>query len=80
MKNVDPTLVSACSLLYGVTWVSMPIFGHDLRHYGHVGEILDSDWSTKNLLRSDWLLPSVACFTTTVTFTATKLEMIMTLF
>ena len=29
-----------------------------------MGQILDADWSTKNLLRSDWLLPSVASFTT----------------
>ena len=30
----------------------------------HMGEILDSDWSRSNLLRSDWLLPSVASMTT----------------
>ena len=29
-----------------------------------MGEILDSDWSRQNLLRSDWLGPSVACITT----------------
>ena len=29
-----------------------------------MGEILDSDWSRENLLRSDWLGPSVALYTT----------------
>ena len=29
-----------------------------------MGEMRDSDWSRENLLRSDWLLPSVATFTT----------------
>ena len=29
-----------------------------------MGEILDSDWSRQNLLRSDWLGPSVALYTT----------------
>ena len=30
----------------------------------HMGEILDSDWSRENLLRSDWLGPRVAIYTT----------------
>ena len=29
-----------------------------------MGEILDSDWSRDILLRSDWLVPRVAPFTT----------------
>ena len=29
-----------------------------------MGEILDSDWSRQNLLRSDWLVPRVALITT----------------
>ena len=29
-----------------------------------MGEMRDSDWSRQNLLRSDWLLPSVALMTT----------------
>ena len=33
-----------------------------------MGYMLDSDWSKKILLRSDWLLPSVAWFTTNVSF------------
>ena len=31
-----------------------------------MGKILDSDWSKSNLLRSDWLQPSVAPYTTPV--------------
>ena len=31
-----------------------------------MGEMRDSDWSRENLLRSDWLLPSVATITTLV--------------
>ena len=30
----------------------------------HMGQILDSDWSRQNLLRSDWLVPRVALYTT----------------
>ena len=30
----------------------------------HMGEMRDSDWSRRNLLRSDWLLPTVAIMTT----------------
>ena len=29
-----------------------------------MGEMRDSDWSRENLLRSDWLIPSVATITT----------------
>ena len=29
-----------------------------------MGEMRDSDWSRENLLRSDWLGPSVALYTT----------------
>ena len=29
-----------------------------------MGEMRDSDWSRRNLLRSDWLLPRVAIYTT----------------
>ena len=31
-----------------------------------MGKILDSDWSRPNLLRSDWLPPSVALITTLI--------------
>ena len=36
------------------------------RHQSHMGEMRDSDWSRENLLRSDWLLPTVAMITTKV--------------
>ena len=29
-----------------------------------MGEMRDSDWSREKMLRSDWLLPSVATITT----------------
>ena len=32
----------------------------------HMGEMRDSDWSRQNLLRSDWLPPSVALYTTNI--------------
>ena len=31
-----------------------------------MGEMRDSDWSRENMLRSDWLLPSVATITTKI--------------
>ena len=34
------------------------------RHFGHMGEMRDSDWSRPNLLRSDWLPIIVASMTT----------------
>ena len=34
----------------------------------HMGQMRDSDWSRPNLLRSDWLLPSVAPITTVPVF------------
>ena len=34
----------------------------------HMGEILDSDWSRQNLLRSDWLLLKGATSTTTTEY------------
>ena len=37
------------------------------RHHGHVGSMLDSDWSRQKLLRCDWSVPTVACITTNVT-------------
>ena len=36
------------------------------RQFGHMGEMRDSDWSRKILLRSDWSGPSVALITTTI--------------
>ena len=34
------------------------------RHLGHMTHMLDSDWLKNPLLRSDWLEPSVALYTT----------------
>ena len=36
------------------------------RHHGHMGSMLDSDWSRQKLLRCDWSVPTVACITTVV--------------
>ena len=38
------------------------------RHLGHMAYMLDSDWLKKFLLRSDWLGPSVALYTTMDTY------------
>ena len=43
----------------------------------HMGEILDSDWSRQNVLRSDWLLPSVALITTLVVSVASVVVAVM---
>ena len=34
----------------------------------HMGQMRDSDWSREILLRSDWLHPKVAVYTTPVLF------------
>ena len=47
------------------------------RHLGHMAYMLDSDWLKKFLLRSDWLGPSVALYTTGLfTDTATILNLL----
>ena len=56
-------------------WVFFIPWGHVSNHaqiwafvtsISHMGEMRDSDWSRENLLRSDWLGPSVAPITTAV--------------
>ena len=44
----------------------MPKYGHRIRHHGHMGSMLDADWLPKILLRSDWLCPAIASYTTNV--------------
>ena len=44
------------------------------RHFGHMAYMLDSDWLKKFLLRSDWLGPSVALYTTTLLLTVPTLQ------
>ena len=59
--------IELCLCVFFIPWGhvnKMTIFGHDLRHNCHVGEILDSDWLIQILLRSDWLGPMVALCTT----------------
>ena len=54
-------LLCACVLYsYGVTWAKTMV----VTSISHMGEMRDSDWSRANLLRSDWLGPSVAIMTT----------------
>ena len=55
-------MVCACSFLgqvnsYAQIWALT-------RHFGHMGCMLDSDWSTKILLLSDWLTTKGAPITT----------------
>ena len=42
-----------------------------------MGEMRDSDWSRQNLLRSDWLGPSVASMTTEVVLVFIQKEELM---
>ena len=61
MPSMQIQLLCAC-VLYSMgsrglkQWVVTSI--------SHMGQIRDSDWSRRHLLRSDWLLPSVAPITT----------------
>ena len=56
--------MNAC-VLYPMGWreFSWPYMGLR-RHLGHMTYMLDSDWLKKFLLRSDWLGPIVALYTT----------------
>ena len=54
-------LLCACVLYsYGSRGFSWAIW----RHFGHMGEMRDSDWSRQILLRSDWL-PIIGAIMTT---------------
>ena len=44
----------------GVTWAKTMV----VTSISHMGEMRDSDWSRPNFLRSDWLLPKGAIYTT----------------
>ena len=58
---------NSCVRVFFIPW------GHVLNHahiwafvtsISHMGEMRDSDWSRQNLLCCDWLLPTVALYTT----------------
>ena len=57
-----------CQVCGSIFWVgSRDFYAHiwELwRHFGHMGCMLDSDWSRKFLLRCDWSVPSGAPYTT----------------
>ena len=58
---------NSCVCVFFTPWGHvnfMTIFGTHLRHFGHVCQMLDSDWLIQNLLRSDWLPTIVAMLTT----------------
>ena len=59
-----------CQVCGSTSWVgSRDFYAHiwELwRHFGHMGCMLDSDWSRNFLLRCDWLGPFVALCTTLV--------------
>ena len=59
---MDLTLVCVCPFPMG----SREFYDHIWalkRHFGHMTNMLDSDWLKNLLLRSDWLLPKGAILT-----------------
>ena len=72
LKLCEECRFNSCVRVFFIPW------GHVSNHaqiwafvtsISHMGEMRDSDWSRPNLLRSDWLLPSVALCTTHVIYT-----------
>ena len=57
--------------VFFILWGHVVLYAHIwafVTSISHMGEMRDSDWSRQNLLRSDWLGPSVAPYTTDVSF------------
>ena len=67
LKLCEECRFNSCVRVFFIPWGHVNFYDHIwafVTSISHMGEILDSDWSRQNLLRSDWLLPSVACITT----------------
>ena len=59
---------NSCVCVFFIPWRSRGKKQWVVTSISHMGEILDSDWSRENLLRSDWLVPRVALYTTSAVF------------
>ena len=60
---------NSCVRVFFIPWGHVSNHAHIwafVTSISHMGQIRDSDWSRRNLLRSDWLLPRVAMYTTNV--------------
>ena len=58
---------NSCVRVFLIPWGHVSNHAHIwafVTSISHMGQMRDSDWSRQNLLRSDWLLPSVALITT----------------
>ena len=58
---------NACLCVFFIPWGHVNFYAQIwalTRHWGHMGSMLDADWLIQIFLRSDWLLPTRACFTT----------------
>ena len=58
---------NSCVCVFFIPWGHVGFYAQIwafVTSISHMGQMRDSDWSRLNLLRSDWLLPSVASITT----------------
>ena len=68
LKLCEECRFNSCVSVFFIPWRSRGLKQWVVTSISHMGEILDSDWSKPNLLRSDWLQPSVASITTLYVF------------
>ena len=60
---------NSCVCVFFIPWGHVSNHAHIwafVTSISHMGEMRDSDWSRQNLLRSDWLVPRVALYTTVI--------------
>ena len=69
LKLCEKCGFNSCVRVFFIPWGHVENHAHIwafVTSISHMGEMRDSDWSRQFLLRSDWLLPSVASITTYV--------------
>ena len=64
LKLCEECRFNSCVRVFFIPWRSRGLKQWDVTSISHMGEMRDADWSRENLLRSDWLGPSVALYTT----------------
>ena len=67
LKLCEECRFNSCVRVFFIPWGHVDNHDHIwafVTSISHMGEMRDSDWSRQILLRSDWLLPSVALITT----------------
>ena len=71
IKPCEECRFNSCVRVFFIPWGHVSNHAHIwafVTSISHMGQMRDSDWSRPNLLRSDWLGPSVAPYTTPISY------------